>query len=80
MLEYSMTNDSLLAKLSEEYIGEIRCGKSPDLHAYVAQYPNLAQDIKELFPTLWILESMAVKEEPPKEDRRSILTPGTILG
>jgi eukaryotic-like serine/threonine-protein kinase len=75
-----MTDDSLLAELSEEFIAKIRDGKASDPEEYAARYPHLAQRIRELFPTLLVLEGMADAEDAINESPSSMLVPGTLLG
>jgi serine/threonine protein kinase len=75
-----MTDDSLLAKLSEEYIAGIRNGKAPELEEYANQYPHLAQRIRDLFPTLMMLEGVADTEEPTDRSATSMFSPGATFG
>ncbi len=45
-----------LDKVIESLVGEIRCGRDPDLEAYCALHPALAGDLRELYPLLEQLE------------------------
>jgi serine/threonine protein kinase/TRAP-type C4-dicarboxylate transport system substrate-binding protein len=54
-----MDNDSLLARLADEFTAKVRTGKSPDVELYARRYPRLAARIRELFPTLIMLEGIA---------------------
>ena len=54
-----MNDDSLLGQLAEEFTGRVREGKPPDIEEYVNRYPQLADRIRELFPTLILLEGIA---------------------
>ncbi len=54
-----MPDDSLLGHLAEEFTREVREGKLPDIAEYARKYPELAGRIRELFPTLMLLEGMA---------------------
>ena len=54
-----MTDDSLLDQLAEEFTHRVQKGKLPDIEEYAGRYPELAGRIRELFPTLMLLESMA---------------------
>ncbi len=51
--------DALLALLAEEYTRAVRAGRSPGIDEYERRYPNLAGRIRELFPTLMLLEDLA---------------------
>jgi serine/threonine protein kinase len=76
-----MTDDSLLGQLAEEFTHRVREGKLPDIEEYARRHPELAGRIRELFPTLMLLEGMAATgdsgaaEAPP-----SLLSPGSVFG
>lgn len=76
-----MTDDSLLGQLAEEFTQRVREGKLPDIEEYAHRCPDLADRIRELFPTLMLLEGMAATgdsagaEVPP-----SLLSPGSVFG
>jgi len=76
-----MTDDSLLGQLAEEFTHRVREGKLPDIEEYASCYPELASRIRELFPTLMLLEGMAATGDaggaaaPP-----SPLSPGSVFG
>jgi eukaryotic-like serine/threonine-protein kinase len=76
----SMTNDSLLAQLSEEFTEELRTGKPGEIEEYARKYPELAERIRELFPTLMMLEGMAAGGGAAREAPSSILAAGSIFG
>ena len=55
-----MTDDSLLGQLAEEFTQRVREGKPPDIEEYrTTAIRELAGRIRELFPTLMLLEGMA---------------------
>ncbi len=54
-----MADDSLLGQVAEEFTRRVRGGKLPDIEEYARKYPELAGRIRELFPTLMLLEGMA---------------------
>jgi hypothetical protein len=54
-----MNDDLLLGQLAEEFTHRMREGKLPDVEEYASRYPELAGRIRELFPTLMLLEGMA---------------------
>ncbi len=55
-----MNEDSLLGQLVDEFTSRVREGKPPDVEEYVNRYPQLAGRIRELFPTLMLLEGIGV--------------------
>jgi eukaryotic-like serine/threonine-protein kinase len=75
-----MSDDSLLAQLAEAYTGELRAGKPTNIEEYARRYPELAGQIRELFPTLMMLEGMAATSEASTETPPSILAPDSIFG
>src|SRR5579859_7227843 len=48
----------LLERLAEEFTQRRRRGEQPTIDEYCARYPDLAEDIRALFPTL-MMEKMA---------------------
>jgi serine/threonine protein kinase len=42
----------LLDRLAEEFAARFRCGERPALREYTDRYPELAEDIRELFPAM----------------------------
>jgi hypothetical protein len=41
-----------LEVLAEEFVQRLRDGQSPAVSEYTSRYPALADDIRELFPTI----------------------------
>ena len=77
-----MADDSLLDRLVEEFIRESRQGKLPDIEEYAVKHPELAERVRELFPTLLLLEGMAATGDtgPGAPLDRSELSPGGTFG
>src|SRR5215472_1767077 len=44
--------------LAEEFMARKRRGEKPTLSEYTAQHPDLAHDIRELFPALLMMEDL----------------------
>jgi serine/threonine protein kinase/WD40 repeat protein/tetratricopeptide (TPR) repeat protein len=57
MNELSTSRDPVEA-LAEEFLERTRRGERPTLEQYVQQYPELAADIHDLFPTLLAMEHL----------------------
>ncbi len=76
-----MTDYSTLGRLAEEFTQRVRKGKFPDIEEYARRFPELAGRIREIFPTLMLLEGMAATggsdaaEAPP-----SPLSAGSLFG
>src|SRR5262249_5048582 len=53
-------------RLAEEFADRYRRGERPSLTEYVQRYPDLGQEIRELFPALVLMEKFgSVAGEPP---------------
>ena len=52
--------DDLLDRLAEEFAARFRRGEQPSLKEYTDRYPELADDIRELFPALVEVEQVKV--------------------
>jgi hypothetical protein len=50
--------ENLLDQLSEEFAARYRRGERPSLKDYATRYPELADEIYELFPTLIQVEKI----------------------
>jgi WD40 repeat protein len=62
----------LLNQLADEFVARYRQGERPALTEYVANYPELADDIRDLFPAL-------VGMEQVKEDRQEVAPAASVL-
>ncbi len=74
-----MADDSLLGQLAAEFTQRVRKGRRPDIDEYAGRYPELANRIRELFPTLLFLEGMAKTGDSPATGT-SPLSPGSLFG
>jgi eukaryotic-like serine/threonine-protein kinase len=76
-----MTDESLLDQLVEEFTQRVRESKLPDIEEYASRYPELAGRIRDLFPTLMLLEGMAAAGgSAAAEAMPSSLSPGSVFG
>ena len=48
--------------LADSFMGRLRNGERPSINEYAAKHPALADEIRELFPTLAMLENYGVDE------------------
>jgi WD40 repeat protein/serine/threonine protein kinase len=60
--------DALLVRLGDEFAARCRQGERPSLQEYIERYPELADDIRELFPAL-------IELEQAKEERNDLGPP-----
>src|SRR4051794_21290686 len=47
-----------LERLAEDFVAGLRRGERPSISAYAAAHPDLAADIRELFPALIDMEQL----------------------
>jgi len=57
-------SEAVLA-LAEEFLGRYRRGERPSLKEYADRHPDLAADIRQVFPAMALLENIALADEPP---------------
>src|SRR5215471_8406500 len=62
-------------KLAEEFAERYRRGERPSLSEYTARYPELAEQIRDLFPALVAIEELGSVAGPRTES-----SPGTVPG
>jgi WD40 repeat protein len=72
MGDSSAGRDILLNRLADDFAARYRRGERPALREYLDKYPELADDIRDLFPAL-------VGMEQVKEDRQAIEPPVGLL-
>ena len=58
-----------LEQVAESYLARLRAGERPTLGEYEAKHPELAADIRELFPALLLMEQgRRCVDQPPAPD------------
>jgi eukaryotic-like serine/threonine-protein kinase len=57
-----MADDSLLGQLAEEFTQKVREGAHPEIEEFARSHPELADRIRELFPTLIFLERVLPRD------------------
>ena len=60
----------LLDQLAEEFAERYRRGERPTLEEYTDRYPDLADDIRELFPALAKVEQVEGDRQAEERGRR----------
>jgi eukaryotic-like serine/threonine-protein kinase len=56
-------------ELAEEFLERYRAGERPSLSEYIHRYPELAQEIRELFPALVMMEEAGAKSGQAHSDQ-----------
>jgi WD40 repeat protein/serine/threonine protein kinase len=77
--ESSDSRDLLLNRLADEFAARRRAGERPELDDYCAHHPDLAADIRDLFPALVELEQ-AREDAAPDPPAGPAAPPVTSLG
>src|SRR5215831_4150185 len=60
-------NYVLLTRLADEIAARYRAGERPSLQEYLDRYPELADDIRELFPAMVEIEQVKEDHEQDAE-------------
>jgi WD40 repeat protein/serine/threonine protein kinase len=79
--EMSQSSKSeIVADLAEEFVERHRQGQRPLVDEYVARYPRLEREIRELFPTLLVVENLAPEHDVSVvgEGGRTLTTPTMV--
>jgi serine/threonine protein kinase len=58
----SESRSGLVIELAEEFVERYRSGERPSLKEYVDRYPSLADEIREVFPAMAMMENIALAE------------------
>jgi serine/threonine protein kinase/WD40 repeat protein/tetratricopeptide (TPR) repeat protein len=67
-------------RLAEEFAARFRRGERPSLTEYTQRYPDLAQDIRELFPALVLMEQLKPPADPTGPEGAASGTRLQVLG
>jgi len=63
----SESNSEIVMELAEEFLERYRKGERPPLREYIDRHPELAAEIKEVFPAMALMENIAVADESVEE-------------
>ena len=66
----SETRSAQVFELAEEFLEKHRRGERPTLKEYVDQHPVLADQIREVFPVMAMMESIALVDESQAAEHR----------
>jgi serine/threonine protein kinase len=62
MTDPSASQRDVIDELAESFVARLRAGERPTVEQYVARYPELADEVRQLLPTLMLLEQHASLE------------------
>jgi WD40 repeat protein/serine/threonine protein kinase len=61
----SESRSALVLALAEEFLQRYRQGQRPSLKEYIDKHPDLAAEIREVFPALALMENIALADDSP---------------
>jgi WD40 repeat protein/serine/threonine protein kinase/tetratricopeptide (TPR) repeat protein len=64
----SESRSVVVLRLAEEFLERYRQGERPPLREYLASYPELTGEIREVFPAMAMLEQIALADEAPANE------------
>src|SRR3984957_15842421 len=59
----SESRSAVVLELAEEFLERYRLGERPSLKEYIDRHPQLAAEIKEVFPAMALMENVALADE-----------------
>src|SRR5262245_1366617 len=59
----SESSSGIVMELAEEFLERYRKGERPPLKEYIDKHPELAAEIKEVFPAMALMEKIALADE-----------------
>ena len=62
-MSQSESKSAIVLELAEEFIQRYRKGERPPLREYIDRHPELAAEIKEVFPAMAMMENIAVADD-----------------
>ena len=65
----SDSNHDALDALADEFAQRLRRGESPAIAQYAEAHPELASEIRELFPSIQMMEQLALRREQQRSAR-----------
>src|SRR5215467_4509679 len=68
----SESSSGLVLELAEEFLDRYRKGERPSLREYIDRHPDLAAEIKEVFPAMAMLENIAVPDESVEDESSKV--------
>ncbi|MCY2968756.1 MAG: serine/threonine-protein kinase [Planctomycetota bacterium] len=64
-MSHSESFSGEVLELAEEFLARYRKGERPSLAEYVERYPHLAEQIREVFPAMALMENIGIEESAP---------------
>src|SRR5215831_20125681 len=58
----SESHSGVVLELAEEFLARYRAGERPSLREYIERHPELASEIREVFPAMAMMENIALDD------------------
>src|SRR4051794_32416715 len=62
-MSLSESTSAVVLELAEEFLDRYRRGERPGLKEYTDRHPELASEIREVFPAMAMMENVAIRDE-----------------
>jgi len=62
-MSLSESTSAVVLELAEEFLERYRRGERPALKEYADRHPELANEIREVFPAMAMMENVAIRDE-----------------
>src|SRR5262245_56464781 len=72
-MSLSESRSALVLELAEDFLDRCRQGENPGIKEYTDRHPELADEIREVFPAMAMMENIAIKDA-------SLAGEGTLQG
>src|SRR5262249_50366405 len=72
----SESQAEIVVELAEEFLDRYRKGERPPLREYIDRHPDLASEIKEVFPAMAMLENIAIADSSSESKDKSSANTG----
>ena len=69
-MSHSESFSGEVLELAEEFLARYRKGERPSLAEYVDRHPHLAEQIREVFPAMALMENIGIEESAPAAGAR----------
>jgi hypothetical protein len=74
MMSASEASSQLVLELAEQFLERYRKGERPPLKEYIDRHPELAAEIREVFPAMAMMENIAVAGSRADQRRHAGVT------
>src|SRR3954471_14030030 len=85
LMSTSGSRSGIVLELAEEFLDRYRQGQRPSLREYVDRHPELAEEIREVFPAMAMMEDVALADgslagDPTADSKKSCAPAPERLG